>query len=85
LEPVFEAEPPEELRSLRFGDPYMLARKAYEPLEKTDGETGRSYLRCNKCKQRLDPTWRFCPYCAREAALSIFINGVGLTHSPGLD
>ena len=30
LDPVFEAEPPEELKALHFGDPYMLVRKAYE-------------------------------------------------------
>jgi len=31
LDPVFEAEPPEELKALHFGDPYMLVRKAFEP------------------------------------------------------
>jgi hypothetical protein len=30
LDPVFHAEPPEELKALHFGDPYMLVRKAYE-------------------------------------------------------
>lgn len=30
LDPVFQAAPPEELKTLHFGDPYMLARKAYE-------------------------------------------------------
>ena len=30
LDPVFEAEPPDELKHLHFGDSYMLARKAYE-------------------------------------------------------
>lgn len=30
LDPVQEAEPPEELRDLHFNDRYMLARKYYE-------------------------------------------------------
>lgn len=30
LDPVLAAEPPEELKALHFGDPYMLARKVYE-------------------------------------------------------
>ncbi|HEX8146163.1 MAG TPA: toll/interleukin-1 receptor domain-containing protein [Pyrinomonadaceae bacterium] len=30
LDPTFEAEPPEELRELHFGDPFMLVRKAFE-------------------------------------------------------
>jgi hypothetical protein len=30
LQPVFEVPPPEELKDLHFGSPYMLARKAYE-------------------------------------------------------
>lgn len=33
LDPVFEAEPPEELKGLHFGDPHMLMRKAYEQHE----------------------------------------------------
>ena len=30
LDPVSEVEPPEELKALHFGDPYMLVRKAFE-------------------------------------------------------
>jgi len=30
LDPVFEADPPEELKALHFGDPYMLVRKTFE-------------------------------------------------------
>jgi hypothetical protein len=30
LDPVSQAEPPKELMSLNFGDPYVLVRKAYE-------------------------------------------------------
>jgi TIR domain len=85
LEPVFEAEPPEELKALHFGDPYMLARKAYERsdietrarhAEQTDREEGHSYpvdsavvVRCKKCQRRLAPSWKACPYCAREQML----------------
>jgi len=37
LEPVSEAEPPDELKSLHFGDPHMLIRKAYDTDTKNSG------------------------------------------------
>jgi hypothetical protein len=36
LQTVREAPPPEELKELHFGDPYMLARRAYDSLSSED-------------------------------------------------
>lgn len=70
LDPVFEAAPPKELASLHFGDPYVLARKAYAS-QSASGSTFRrtdwtGKLRCIKCNKHIDAEWVSCPYCERS-------------------